>query len=164
MDIESDLQRIAFQEQTLRFERFDKATAWDLGTRLKTACEEQGVSATIEVRLARETVFFYSMPGTAASNTDWARRKRNVVELMELSSYRVGRSFELQGDSLEYLMGLPVRDYADHGGSFPILVKSVGCIGAVTVSGLPQREDHALVVQVLAQMCGADPRLLALDN
>ena len=164
MDIESDLQRIALQEQTLRFERFDKATAWDLGTRLKTACEEQGVSATIEVRLARETVFFYSMPGTATSNTDWARRKRNVVELMELSSYRVGRSFELQGDSLERLMGLPVRDYADHGGSFPILVKSVGCIGAVTVSGLPQREDHALVVQVLAQMCGADPRLLALDN
>jgi uncharacterized protein (UPF0303 family) len=164
MDIESDLQRIAFQEQTLRFERFDKATAWDLGTRLKTACEEQGVSATIEVRLARETVFFYSMPGTAASNTDWARRKRNVVELMELSSYRVGRSFELQGNSLERLMGLPVRDYADHGGSFPIQVKSVGCIGAVTVSGLPQREDHALVVQVLAQMCGADPRLLALDS
>lgn len=164
MDIESDLQRIAHQEQTLRFERFDKTTAWDLGTRLKTACEEQGVSATIEVRLARETVFFYSMPGTAASNTDWARRKRNVVELMELSSYRVGRSFELQGDSLERLMGLPVRDYADHGGSFPILVKSVGCIGAVTVSGLPQREDHALVVQVLAQMCGADPELLALDS
>lgn len=164
MDIENDLQRIALQEQTLRFERFDKATAWDLGTRLKTACEEQGVSATIEVRLARETVFFYSMPGTTASNTDWARRKRNVVELMELSSYRVGRSFELQGDSLERLMGLPVRDYADHGGSFPILVRSVGCIGAVTVSGLPQREDHALVVLVLAQMCGADPGLLALDS
>ncbi|MGE7960973.1 heme-degrading domain-containing protein [Pseudomonas sp. NPDC089918] len=164
MDIKTDLQRIALQEETLRFERFDKATAWDLGTRLKTACEEQGVSATVEVRLARDTVFVYSMPGTSASNADWARRKRNVVELMELSSYRVGLSFKLQGDSLEGLMGLPLRDYADHGGSFPVSVKGVGCIGAVTVSGLPQREDHALVVQVLAQMCGVDPSELALED
>ena len=164
MDLQTDLQRIELQEQALKFERFDKTTAWDLGTRLKAACEEQGVSATIEVRLARETVFFYSMPGTAASNTDWARRKRNVVELMELSSYRVGRTFELQGESLESSMGLPLRDYADHGGSFPISVRTVGCVGAVTVSGLPQREDHALVVQVLAQMCGVDPRQLAMDS
>jgi uncharacterized protein (UPF0303 family) len=61
-------------------------------------------------------------------------------------------------------MGLPLRDYADHGGSFPISVKGVGCVGAVTVSGLPQREDHALVVQVLAQMCGVDPSELALED
>lgn len=163
MDIQNELRRIEFQEQTLKFDRFDKVTAWDLGIRLKTLCEEQGVSATIEVRLARDTVFFYSMPGTSASNADWARRKRNTVELMELSSYRVGRSFALQGDTLEGLMGLPSRDYADHGGSFPVSVKGLGCIGAVTVSGLPQREDHSLVVQVLAQMCDVDPRLVALD-
>ncbi len=81
---------------------------------------------------------------------------------MELSSYRVGRSFALQDDSLEGLMGLPSRDYARHGGSFPLSVKGGG-IGAVTVSGLPQREDHSLVVQVLAQMCNVDPLLVALD-
>jgi uncharacterized protein (UPF0303 family) len=164
MDIQKDLQRIAFQEQTLIFTRFDKAMAWELGTSLKRACEDKGVSVTIEVRLARETVFFYAMPGTSAINTDWARRKRNVVELMELSSYGVGRSFALKGDSLEGLMGLPPRDYADHGGSFPLSVKGMGCIGAVTVSGLPQREDHAMVVQVLARMCGVDPGLVALES
>ena len=164
MDLKQDIQRIAFQEQTLQFSSFDKATAWELGTRLKTACEEQGAAVTIEVRLLRETVFFYSMPGTCAINTDWARRKRNVVELMELSSYGVGRSFELKGNSLESLMGLPLRDYASHGGSFPVFVKGMGCIGAVTVSGLPQREDHAMVVQVLAQMLGADLSQLALEG
>lgn len=164
MDLQKDLQRMAFQEETLVFPGFDKASAWELGTRLKDACETTGAAATIEVRLGRETVFFYSMPGTTPVNTDWARRKRNVVELMELSSYRVGRSHAANGNSLEGLMGLPVRDYADHGGSFPLLVKGVGCIGAVTVSGLPQRKDHSMVVQVLAQMCGVDPKLVALED
>ncbi|MCK9815158.1 heme-degrading domain-containing protein [Pseudomonas sp. MAFF 302046] len=163
MDSQNDLQRLELQEQLLKFEHFDKHTAWDLGTRLKTACEGLGVALTIEVRLVRETVFFYAMPGTAAVNADWARRKRNVVELLEQSSYRVGRSLEQQGATLEGLMGLPLRDYADHGGSFPINVKGLGCVGAVTVSGLPQREDHVLVVQVLAQMCGVGQQQVLLD-
>ena len=40
--------------------------------------------------------------------------------------------------------------------SFPIVVDGVGCIGAVTVSGLPQRADHDLVVEALADLCGVD--------
>ena len=53
-------------------------------------------------------------------------------------------------------MGLPDRDVACHGGSFPIVVDGVGCIGAATVSGLPERVDHELVVEALAALCGVD--------
>jgi uncharacterized protein (UPF0303 family) len=60
-------------------------------------------------------------------------------------------------------MGLPLRDYATHGGSFPIRVTGVGGVGAVTVSGIPQREDHALVVACLAEMCGIPLAEVALD-
>ncbi len=59
--------------------------------------------------------------------------------------------------------GLDPRDYAAHGGDFPIFVQEVGCIGAITVSGLPQREDHELVVEVLAGFLGQPPDELALD-
>jgi uncharacterized protein (UPF0303 family) len=156
-DKQQDILRIAQQEQKLQFEAFDKASAWELGQRLKVTCEKAAMATTIEIRLARETVFLYAMPGTAASNADWARRKRNVVELMGKSSYAVGLSCEEEGQSLEALMGLPTRQYACHGGSFPIKVKGADCVGVVTVSGLPQREDHIIVVQVLAQMCGIDP-------
>ena len=41
------------------------------------------------------------------------------------------------------LMGLPARDVACHGGSFPIVVDGVGCIGAVTVSGFPSGGPRA---------------------
>ena len=42
-----------------------------------------------------------------------------------------------------------MQRYAAHGGSFPIRVAGVGIVGAVTVSGLPQAQDHALVVEGL---------------
>jgi uncharacterized protein (UPF0303 family) len=149
-----DIAAIQRQEEALCFERFDSSTAWALGNRLKEVCEARQVAVTIEIRLAGATQFFYAMPGTTPANTDWARRKRNTVELLHRSSYGVGLSLTAEGNSLEKKMGLPLRDYATHGGSFPIRVVGVGCIGAVTVSGLPQRDDHALVVEVLAEMCG----------
>lgn len=164
MDIREDLRRIALQEQDIRFEHFDKATAWELGNRLKLACEAREAAATIEVRLARDTVFLYAMPGTVAVNAEWARRKRNVTELLEQSSYAVGLTLERDGQTLQDPSGLPMADFAPHGGCFPIALRNGGFIGAVTVSGLPQREDHALVVEVLAQMCGVELEGLALEE
>jgi uncharacterized protein (UPF0303 family) len=154
MDLAHDIERMAEQERRLRFARFDEATAWTLGAHLRAAAESQGVAIAIEVRLARETVFFCAMPGTTPSNADWARRKRNTVELLQRSSYRVGCELKRDASSLEERMGLPTRDYASHGGAFPIFTEASGCVGVATVSGLPQRDDHLLVVQALAPLCG----------
>jgi uncharacterized protein (UPF0303 family) len=153
MDTERNLEQLAGQERDLCFARLDLTTGWDLGTRIKTVCEQRGVAVAIEVRLVRETVFFCAMAGTTPEHGDWVRRKRNTVEVLQRSSYLVGRSLANEGISLEQKMGLPSRDYATHGGSVPIRVEGVGCIGAVTVSGLPQREDHLLVCDVLAEIC-----------
>jgi uncharacterized protein (UPF0303 family) len=161
-DLERDIARMAEQERRLRFTSFNEETAWDLGSRLRAFAMARGVAVTIEVRLARETVFFTSMSGTSPSNADWARRKRNTVELLSRSSYGVGRSLALEGSSLEAKMGLPTRDYASHGGSVPLFASSGLCIGAVTVSGLPQREDHALVIEALAALCGVPLSEVAL--
>jgi len=94
------------------------------------------------------------MPGTSANNADWVRRKRNTTELQQRSSYLVGLSLVQSGETLQTQSGLPLRDYAQHGGSFPIRVTGVGVVGAITVSGLPQREDHNVVVQMIAEATG----------
>lgn len=150
---EVDLAIIAKQEALLQFDAFDNTTAWKLGESIKRHCEAEQLAVAIEVRLCRETVFFYAMPGTSPNNADWARRKRNTTELQQRSSYAVGLALQ-EGETLASQSGLPLRDYAHHGGSVPIRVKGIGCVGAATISGLPQRDDHVVVVQAMAFLIG----------
>jgi uncharacterized protein (UPF0303 family) len=79
------------------------------------------------------------------------------------SSYASGLMLEKSGKTVED-NALPSADYASHGGSFPIYVNGIGCVGAVTVSGLPQRDDHNLVVEALALMLGHELHNLALSE
>ena len=161
--LEKDLRRLALQEQVLQLERFDEATAWELGTRIKAICEARQVGVSIEIRRAKETLFFYAMPGTTPNNAEWARRKRNTVELLHRSSYFSGLANQKEGSSIQLRTGVPLNDYAEHGGSFPLRVKGVGCVGTVTVSGVPQREDHGIVVEALALLCGVSLADVCLD-
>jgi uncharacterized protein (UPF0303 family) len=56
-----------------------------------------------------------------------------------------------------------LADYATHGGSFPLTVEDAGVVGSVTVSGLPQRADHELVVEALCELLERDYTELRLD-
>jgi uncharacterized protein (UPF0303 family) len=163
MALEQDIERVALQEKRLQFESFDSRTAWDIGTRLKAAAEQRGASVAIDISLQGFPLFFLAMPGTTPSNSDWVRRKRNLVSLMHRSSYAISLSLERDKTTLEAKMGLPIRDYAPHGGCFPILLRNTGCVGTITVSGLPQRKDHELVVAVLADYLKIPLDEIALD-
>ena len=46
------------------------------------------------------------------------------------------------------------RLYAAHRGAFPIRIRDVGVIGTVTVSGLPQADDHAFVTEMIGSFLG----------
>lgn len=162
-DLDRDIARIHEQVRRLRFDTFDEHAAWEVGCDLRQRALDRRAAVTIEIRLNGDTVFLHAMPGTTPANADWARRKRNVVEWLHQPSYAVGLHAQRDGRSICELMGLPARDHASHGGSFPINVHGVGCVGAVTVSGLPQRTDHAMVVEALAARLGIDAADVALD-
>lgn len=160
-----DFERIDAQVAALWFDSFDEQAAWELGRDLRERALARGVAVTVEVRLHGATVFLHAMPGTAPANADWARRKRNVVEVLHRPSYAVGREELRDGRSILHLMALDPRDHAAHGGAFPLMVRGTGCVGVVTVSGLPQRADHDLVVEAVAARCGVplDEIALAAD-
>ena len=106
-----DLDRIALQEQRLQFERFDAATAWTLGMRLKEAAEAHGVAVAIDIQLQGQPLFFYAMPGTTPDNVDWIRRKRNVVQRFHKSSYAMGLQLKQRGIQLGESFGVsPIQD------------------------------------------------------
>lgn len=159
-----DIEQIALQEQRLQFERFDATTAWELGTLLKTAAEQRGVAVAIDIQLHGQPLFFFAMPGTTPDNVDWIRRKRNTVQRFHKSSYAMGLQLKQRGTRLDENFGISPIDYATAGGCFPLILRGTGCVGTITVSGLPQREDHNLVVEALAEMLGQPLDQLALDS
>jgi uncharacterized protein (UPF0303 family) len=160
----SDLAQIAIQEKRLQFDHFDSTMAWIVGNRLKEVAQAQGQAVAIDIQLHGHPLFFYAMPGTTPDNVDWVRRKRNVVLRYHQSSYAIGLQLKQQNTNLTEKIGVDACDYAPHGGCFPLMIKGTGCIGTITVSGLPQREDHNLIVMVLAELLNQPLDELALAN
>jgi uncharacterized protein (UPF0303 family) len=154
--ISEDLERIAFQEKTLVLDHFDYDLAWRIGTRLRELAVARNHGLVIDVRRFGQPLFYSALAGTTPNNPDWVRRKSNVVAHFLRSSYAVGLELHHKSTDLVQRYGLPFSEYAAHGGSFPIHVAGAGVIGSVTVSGLPQRADHELVVEALCLETGSN--------
>jgi len=156
MSIAEDIALVARQESALVFDHFDENTAWQLGSRLRQMAVERGYPLVIDVRRFGQVLFTTALPGAVPDQAEWVRRKTNVVARFHRSSYAIGLELAEKRSSLEEKQGLPTVDFATHGGCFPIRVKSAGIIGCVTVSGLPQRADHEMVVEAICAQTGLD--------
>jgi uncharacterized protein (UPF0303 family) len=164
MAVNALVDSIAAQEEALIFDTWDEEMAWRIGSRIREWAVAGGWPIVIDIRLFHRPVFFAALPGATPDNVDWARRKANVVERFHKSTYRVGRELAAKQDTLANRYDLPLRDFADHGGGFPIRLRGAGVIGAVIVSGLPQREDHMLIVRALCEILGRDSTALPLAD
>jgi uncharacterized protein (UPF0303 family) len=164
MDIAKDLARITLQEQELQFDRFDAAVAWELGSWLRNAAASQNQSIAIDITLAGAPLFYHAMLGATPNNAEWIRRKKNVLGRFHKSTYAVGLDYNRNNTTLEARTGAPLVDFVTAGGCFPIRIKgSAAVLGSITVSGLPERSDHELVVRAIATHLGIDPASVALD-
>lgn len=161
MGLEEDIAKIAEQERALRLPRLDTRVAWELGTLIKRIAEERGLSLVIDVRRFGQPLFYCALEGTTPDNPEWVRRKSNIVARYHRSSYAVGLHWKSRGQTAEE-RGHSIADFAAHGGSFPLHVENAGVVGSVTVSGLPQRADHELVVEALCTLLGRDYNTLKL--
>ena len=162
MDIKKDLARVALQEERLRFAGFDAASAWKLGVALKEASEKRRVGVALDISTPSYTLFSHAMAGATPDNAEWIRRKRNVTLRFHRSSYAIGLELARHKTTLEQRHGLKADDYMAHGGSFPLRIGAT-CIGAITVSGLPQRGDHDLLTRTLATFLQVKVDEVALD-
>jgi uncharacterized protein (UPF0303 family) len=109
-----------------------------------------------------QQLFYSALTGTTPDNQRWVARKVAVVARFHKSSYHVGRLLAQSGLAFNARYNLPEEDYAAHGGCFPITVTGAGIVGAVTISGLAQREDHNLAVEALCIVTGRDHTTLRL--
>jgi len=161
----ADRAQIALQEKELLFPSFDATTAWTLGTSLRALAETRNHPVVIDIRRfgdPHQQLFFTALPGTTPDNARWVLRKAKVVARFHRSSYAAGLYLQEQGVTFSEKYSLPDEEYATHGGAFPITLAGTGVIGAITVSGLPQRADHELVVEALCAHLNLDYATLRL--
>jgi uncharacterized protein (UPF0303 family) len=162
MSLTSDIDLLIQQEKRLRFKSFNEADAWALGSKMRAVAEARALPLVMDIRFKGRPLFYAALPGTDADNPEWVRRKSNTTLRYLKCSYRFGRELQLRGQTVGPERGVDAMDYATAGGSFPIHIEGTGVIGAATVSGVPQRDDHNFVYEMICDFLGVDPMLLML--
>jgi uncharacterized protein (UPF0303 family) len=164
MEPTCDLEIIAMQERELLLPQFDEEIAWKIGTRIRELAISRNFEIVIEIRRPGQLLFYTALKGTTPDNAEWVRRKSNSVARFHKSSYALGLGLREAKTTLSEKFELSGADYASHGGSFPLRVSAAGYVGSVTVSGLPQRADHELVVEALCLHLGRDYQQFKLPD
>lgn len=146
------LETLLQQEAEHRLPLFDFDLAWHTGQRLQQRCREMNAPVAIEIYAFGQVVFLAALPGSVPENLEWMRRKRNTVLLTGHSSLYVGLLNEQKGERMAQQRNIRQEDYTDHGGSFPLLNPQGAIMGAVSISGLPSEDDHALALWGITQL------------
>ncbi len=150
-EYEGTLKELKQQEEEIQFTSFTHDTALTVGMALLQAARKRGRAVAIDITRSGLQLFHFAMAGTTVDNGEWIKRKNNVVNRFGHSSYYVGISLKNAGQTIEEKYLVSSSDYAAHGGAFPLIIRNVGVVGTITVSGLPQQEDHELVVSTLKE-------------
>jgi len=141
------LKQLLGEEQELQFTKFNETIAWQIGSQMVERATRENLPVTIDITRGEHQLFHASLKGTSADNDEWVKRKVRLAYRFGHSSFYMGQLLKSKGKNIEEAYLLSEKDYAPHGGCFPVIVKDTGIVGTITASGLPQEEDHKLVVQ-----------------
>jgi len=141
------LSQLLLEEQELQFTKFNEETAWQIGEQLVEHGRQAELPIAIDITMGTRQLFHASLKGASADNDEWIKRKVRLVYRFGHSSFYMGQLLKSRGKSLEQSYLIAESEYAPHGGCFPVIIKDTGIVGTITVSGLPQEEDHKLVVK-----------------
>lgn len=149
-----DIDTLEAEARALILPRFDEASALALGQDLIARARAEHLPIVIDIRTPDRTLFHAALPGSAPLNDLWARRKSNTALKFQQPSLLVQKRLTAKGGALPR-HGLDPADFAWEGGAVPIRVAGVGVVACLTVSGLPQVEDHRLAVAALQALIAA---------
>jgi uncharacterized protein (UPF0303 family) len=147
--MEELLEKLLSEEKELQFKVFNEDTAWNIGNMLVQEAIDKNLPISIDITRGVQQLFHASRPGASADNDEWIKRKVRLVNRFGHSSFYMGRYLKSCGQTIEGMYLLPESEYAPHGGCFPVIIKGSGLMGTIAVSGLPEEDDHKLVVKII---------------
>jgi uncharacterized protein (UPF0303 family) len=146
------LNSLAAEQQKLQLQEFDYSVAWKLGCLIREKAAVANLPVSITVAHGTDVVFLLLMPGATIDNLQWAARKRAVAHRFHRSSLAMRLEAESGNFDFNNRYRLPEADYVASGGGVPLILRNGTLIGTVGVSGLPDEDDHRLVVQALEEL------------
>jgi uncharacterized protein (UPF0303 family) len=144
--------RVEAEIGELQFPRFTKDDSLNLGLLLVELGKSRRLPIAIDITKGEQVLFHVALDGATPDNEHWIRAKQRTAARYEVPSLLVGLRGRLHGGRIEDHGWFDQSRYAPHGGSFPVYVAGVGAVATVTVSGLPQQQDHDLVVEALREI------------
>ena len=134
---------------------FDADVARRLGDIAINLAARRGLPIAVGIVGEAAPLFYCALDGSRANDSDAIRRRQNTVFRFGVSSFEVGARFRRAGWSLQS-QGLSDADYALDGGGVPLRLAGGGIVGAMTIAGLDDARDHALVIESLRWHVGAN--------
>jgi uncharacterized protein (UPF0303 family) len=147
------LPELEAEESSLILPYFDETMALLLGNAITAIAVARKSPVVINIRNANRCFFHASLPGSSAHNDNWARRKSNAALMTGHASLLIGMRHAAHNRTIEG-EGWSLADFADSGGAVPLRVANAGIVAVATVSGLPQVEDHKMVVEAIRSVMG----------
>jgi uncharacterized protein (UPF0303 family) len=157
-ELESLVAELEAQEAELRFPSFSNGQGIALGAAIARKARDRGQAIAVDVRRCGQQIYHCALDGTTPDNDQWIARKARTVERFGHASFLIGARLKLFGLGMEEKHFVSSLEYSSHGGSFPVFIEGTGLVGSVTVSGLPQEEDHALVVECIREFLASAPK------
>jgi uncharacterized protein (UPF0303 family) len=145
-------EEVLAQERALELPSLSENDAIAVGMSILAKAELRNLPITIEVRRGARIVFRAARVGTCADNDVYVAGKARLVERFGHSTMYARVLYERAGRTFAEANSLGFPEYVPHGGGFPLVVQGTGPVGVVVVSGLPDYEDHALIVECLSEL------------
>ena len=138
------------EEIDYQFAEFTNNTAYHIGTRIIEKALNENKLIVVNIQKEGELLFYTKMNGPTLNHDDWVMRKNNTVHYFKHSSYYTHYYLKSINSNVE-AHSLDPKNYAAEGGAFPLIIKDVGVVGTITVSGLSGEEDHRMITDVLIE-------------
>ena len=151
-NIKGLLETLEQQEQELVFDSFTNSDALKLGTILAGKIEQYEEPLTVRIFIGDVIVYQYTKAGDEEFRFGWTYRKYQLVKKTGHSSMHSRIRAQFLGEFADLTAQPEVYGFGC--GAFPITVKGKGIIGAATVSGLPDPDDHPIVVHAIEELLG----------
>lgn len=143
------LNELKEHEKTLQFTEFNNATALKIGLGIVERAQKENKVIAVDITRNGQQLFHYSFDGITPDHDQWIARKNRIVNRFHKSSLFMETLMKKIGKPLEETFYISPIDYAADGGAFPLIVKNVGVIGTITVSGLTGDQDHEMIVTAI---------------